>query len=311
MRAGTVSSAVDHNGVMGTGRVAVVAHSGKTLDGGLAQLRRELAAAGIEEPQWFEVPKSKKAPKRVRAALDSGAELIFVWGGDGMVQRCFDAASGSNAVIAIIPAGTANLFASNLGIPKDLRAAVEIGLHGRRRRLDQGLVNTEHFAVMAGAGMDAVMIRDADGTLKRRLGRAAYFVTGARGTGIDRVATRVKLDGSKWFDAKASCVLVGNVGKVVGNVAVFPGADPTDGLLDVGVVTAEGRWQWMRTLARAAVGKATASPFVEMARARSIDVKFSKPTPYELDGGDRKKTKRLRISVCPEAITVCVPEPRP
>jgi YegS/Rv2252/BmrU family lipid kinase len=306
-----MSSAVHHNGVVRAGRVAVVAHSGKSLDGGLAQLRSELAAAGIDDPDWFEVPKSKKAPKRVRTSLDGGVDLLYVWGGDGMVQRCVDAAAGSTASIAIIPAGTANLFASNLGIPTDLRAAVDIGLHGRRRRLDLGLVNDEHFAVMAGAGMDAAMIRDADGTLKQRLGRAAYLVTGARSIGINRVATRVRIDGDKWFDGKASCVLVGNVGKVFGEVAVFPEADPADGLLEVGVVTAAGRWQWMRTLARTTFGKATASPFVKIGRGRKIDVRFSKPTPYELDGGDRKKTKRLRISTCAEAITVCVPETRP
>ena len=73
---------------------------------------------GVDDPLWFEVPKSRKAPKRVRAALDAGADLVIVWGGDGMVQRCIDALAGSDAAIAIIPAGTANLFASNLGIPR-------------------------------------------------------------------------------------------------------------------------------------------------------------------------------------------------
>jgi diacylglycerol kinase family enzyme len=97
---------------------------------------------------------------------------------------------------------------------------------------------------------------------------------------------------------------------VLGDFAVFPDANLADGLLEVGVVTAEGRWQWLRTVARTAIGKAPGSPFVEMARARKIDVRFSKATPYELDGGDRKKTKRLRISARPEAITICVPETR-
>jgi diacylglycerol kinase family enzyme len=266
MSAATVSSTADRNGVAESARVAVIAHSGKTLGGGLGQLREELATAGVADPQWFEVPKSKMAPKRVRAALDEGADLLFVWGGDGMVQRCVDAAAGSAAAIAIIPAGTANLFASNLAIPKDIAAAVAIGLHGDRRQFDLGKINGEHFAVMAGAGLDALMIRDADGALKDRLGRAAYFVTGARGAAIRRVGTKVRLDGDKWFAGKASCVLVGNVGKVVGNVSVFPDASPTDGLLDVGIVTAEGRWQWMRTLARTAVGKGDTSKFVETAR---------------------------------------------
>jgi YegS/Rv2252/BmrU family lipid kinase len=313
MCAATVSSAADHDLVVDPDRIAVIAHSGKTLDGGLGQLRADLAAAHVPEPRWYEVPKSKMAPKRVRTALDAGAELLFVWGGDGMVQRCVDAAAGSEAAVAIIPAGTANLFASNLGIPKDVRAAVDVGLHGSRRRFDLGKINGEHFAVMAGAGMDALMIRDADGALKNRFGRAAYVLTGARRIGIRRVATRVRLDGDKWFDGKASCVLIGNVGRVMGNIPVFPGGSPTDGLLDIGIVTAEGRWQWTRTLARTAFGKGRESPFVEVARGRKIEVRFSKSIPYELDGGDRKATRRLQVKVKPEAVTICVPrsEERP
>ena len=96
---------------------------------------------------------------------------MFAWGGDGMVQRCVDVLAGTEASLAIIPAGTANLFATNLGIPKDIQQAVALGLRGERRRLDVGRFNGERFAVMAGAGFDAAMIRDA-GSLKDRLGRA-------------------------------------------------------------------------------------------------------------------------------------------
>ncbi len=124
------------------------------------------------------------APKQVEKALKHGAELIFVWGGDGMVQRCVDAMVGSDAVLAIIPAGTANLFASSLKIPKDIGEAVTIGLTGPRHKFDVGRINGEHFTVMAGAGLDALMIRDADGPLKDRLGRAAYLLTGAKNIAI-------------------------------------------------------------------------------------------------------------------------------
>jgi diacylglycerol kinase (ATP) len=287
--------------------VAVVAHSGKTLGGGLRELREKLAMAGIDDPLWFEVPKSKMAPKRVQLALEQGAHLVFVWGGDGMVQRCIDAMVGSEAVLAIIPAGTANLFASNLQIPKDIAEAIAIGLTGSRHKFDVGQINGEHFAVMAGAGLDALMIRDADGSLKDRLGRAAYVLTAAKNISASPVGTRVRLDGDKWFAGKASCVLVGNVGKIMGNVAAFPTAEPDDGILEIGIVTAEGRWQWSKTLARTAAGKAPTSPFVETARGRKFDVRFAKAIPYELDGGDRKKTRRLKIKVRPAAITVCVP----
>src|SRR5436309_1062306 len=68
-------------------RVAVIAHQLKSLDGGLPQLRHELAEAGISDPLWYEVPKSKFAPKRVRQALKEGADLVIAWGGDGSAGR--------------------------------------------------------------------------------------------------------------------------------------------------------------------------------------------------------------------------------
>jgi diacylglycerol kinase (ATP) len=287
--------------------VAVIAHSGKQLDGGLPELRSVLEASGVTDPLWFEVPKSKKAPKQVRRALERGADLVFVWGGDGMVQQCVDALAGSGADVAIVPAGTANLFATNLGIPKDLRAAVDLGLHGDRRRFDVGRINGEHFAVMAGAGLDALMIRDADGKLKDRFGRIAYIWTGIKNLRAPRTRTIIRVDGEPWFKGNAGCVLIGNVGKVMGDIAAFPGARPDDGLLEIGVVTAKGAWQWSRTLARLASGRAAQSPFVKVSRGRKFDVRFSDKIAYELDGGDRKPTRRLRVKVRPAAVSVCVP----
>ena len=82
--------------------------------------------------------------------------------------------------VGIIPAGTANLLATNLGIPHDLEQAVRIAFHGRPRWLDLGVLNGEHFAVMAGIGFDGAMIQDADGGLKDRMGKLAYVWTGLR-----------------------------------------------------------------------------------------------------------------------------------
>jgi diacylglycerol kinase (ATP) len=294
--------------------VAVIAHAGKSVAGGLGELRRELAAAGVADPIWYEVPKSRKAPKKVRAALDAGADLIFVWGGDGTVQRCIDAVATSSdghdsVPIAIVAAGTANLLASNLGIPVgDVRAAVHVGLHGTRRAIDVGRVNGEHFAVMAGAGFDALMIRDADRGLKDRVGRLAYFWTGARNLRAATADARVDLDGRRWFDGRVSCVLVGNVGRLTGGLEAFPDARPDDGLLEVGVVTASGFLQWARALTRLAAGRAAESPFVTVTRASRIDVRLGRKLPYELDGGARGAERRLKIRTRPAGITVCVPE---
>ena len=97
---------------------------------------------------------------------------------------------------------------------------------------------------MAGAGWDALMIEEADGTLKDRLGRVAYVWTGARHLNETRFRAVIKVDGKRWFKGKASCVLVGNVGKVFGGIEVFDDARPDDGRLDLGVITAKGPLQW-------------------------------------------------------------------
>ena len=288
--------------------VGVVAHAAKQFGGGLAELRKTLAAYGISDPPWQEVPKSKYAPERVVKLVDEGVDLLFVWGGDGMAQRAIDALAGRPVTIAILPAGTANLLATNLGLPEDLDECVRIGLHGVRRSLDVGKVNGEHFAVMAGAGLDAMMIRDTDTELKDKVGRIAYVWTGAKNVRLESVKMKVEVDGQPWFRGKASCVLVGNVGDVLGGLSVFPEAAPDDGRLDIGVVTAEGAWEWARTLSRAVAGDVSGSPFVQTTTGRSFDVRMKDPMPYQLDGGDRKKTNRLKIKVKPGAITVCVPE---
>jgi hypothetical protein len=154
--------------------VAVIAHTAKEL-GGVARTPTGPGRRGVTDPLWREVSKSKQVPKHVRDVLERGADVIFVWGGDGTVQRCADSLAGTGATLAILPAGTANLLATNLGVPKDIREAVRIGLHGERRPLDLGVMNGEHFAVMAGVGLDALMIRDAF-RRKDRFGRMAYVV---------------------------------------------------------------------------------------------------------------------------------------
>jgi diacylglycerol kinase (ATP) len=289
-------------------RVAVIAHRKKSIGGGLEELRKLIADEGFDDPIWYEVSKSRKARKRARRALKDGADLVLVWGGDGMVQQCVDALAGSDAAVAVIPAGTANLLAGNLGIPTDLREAVRIAFHGSRRRLDLGKLNGEHFAVMAGAGFDAQLINDADRGLKDRAGRLAYVLTGLRHVRDEPVPTKIRVDGRKWFDGPATCVLFGNVGTITGGIRAFDDARPDDGYLDVGVTTARGALQWARTLGRAAAGRSERSPFVEMTQGRVIDVKFAEPLTYELDGGERGSSKRLQATVVPAALTFCVPE---
>ncbi|MFI5491265.1 diacylglycerol/lipid kinase family protein [Actinoplanes sp. NPDC051859] len=292
----------------------MVAHQRKNLGGGLDELRRRITDEGVDELFWYQVPKSKKAPKQVRRALKEKPDLLIVWGGDGMVQRTLDTIAGGKrggkVPVGIIPAGTANMLASNLGVPDDMAGAVRIAFHGRRHALDLGVLNGEHFAVMAGIGFDGAMIQDADGKLKDRLGKLSYVYTGLRHIDDPAPKARITVDGTPWFSDDATCVLVGNVSMITGGITAFDDAKPDDGWLDVGVATARGAVQWARTMGRMAAGRSADSPFVHMTRARQIDVKLEEPLMYELDGGAREAVKRIRVEVAPAAVKVCVPRQR-
>ena len=288
--------------------VAVIAHSGKTLDGGLLELRKTLEEGGVSNPQWREVTKSRFAPQQVEQALEAGAELIFAWGGDGMVQRCVDAIANSGATIAIIPAGTANLLARNLGIPRKISEAVAIGLNGERRQLDMGRMNGERFAVMAGLGFDARVIRTADGKMKRVLGRGAYVWAATTNMRIKPFVAKIDIDGNRWYDGEASCILFGNVGKAFAGLKVFDDAQADDGLLEVGVASADGILQWSRIFARSKFSHTSKSPFVHMTQGKSVEVTLDRKVLYELDGGARVKTKAFRVDVEPGAVRICRPE---
>jgi diacylglycerol kinase (ATP) len=161
---------------------------------------------------------------------------------------------------------------------------------------------------MAGAGFDAAMIRGAD-ELKERMGRAAYLWSGSRNLGGDGFGAEIQVDGTDWYEGRATCILFGNLGRIVGGVRVFPDARPDDGMLELGIVTAEGLLQWTRTLVRTAIGDPNRSPFVRTTQASSVEVALDRKVRYELDGGDRSKVKSFRVGVEERALKVCIPRP--
>ena len=207
--------------------VAVVAHAGKSFGGGLGELRPVLERAGVSDPLWYEVPKSKYARKCVQQALAMMAPICCSCG--VATAWCSDVSTRSELIVLrsrfFLPV-PAIFWPAISNIPQDIERAVEIGLHGRRRVLDVGRMNGERFAVMAGTGLDALMIRDADRDFKDRFGRAAYLWTGAKHLRIRPFRARIKVDGVAWFDGKTGCVLIGNVGKVFGGITAFDEREP-------------------------------------------------------------------------------------
>jgi YegS/Rv2252/BmrU family lipid kinase len=290
--------------------IGVVAHEGKTLGAGLDELRAALADAGFADPPWRQVPKSKNVPKQLRSLLKEGVDRVLVWGGDGTVRRCIDTlvADDADVELAILPAGTANLLAHGLDVPIDLHAALDVALHGHLRRIDVGVINGERFAVMGGTGFDALMIRDADDA-KDKLGRLSYVKAGMRNLDRPGANVKIRVDGRDWFEGKAGCVLVGNMGRITGGLAAFPDARPDDGRLDIGVVTAERRRDWLRVGVRAITGRIDSSPLVDITQGTKFKIQLDRKMPWELDGGDRPKAKEFDVKVLPARLPICVPAP--
>jgi YegS/Rv2252/BmrU family lipid kinase len=294
-------------------RLAVVAHRRKSFGAGLPAFRKRLENSPYSrEMSWTEVDKSAMVTRRVQRALSAGATRVLVWGGDGTVQRAVDALAATapeKVSLAVMPAGTANLFANNMGIPIDFDGALAAALGHHSRVIDVGQVNGERFGVMTGTGLDALMIRDASGHLKDRFGRLGYVWTVSKNLHSASNHVKVRVDGDDWFEGRASCVLVGNVGNLIGGLTVFEHADPADGLLDVGVIRAESLAQWARLVGKAAVTNPEHSSLFTTTRGRKITITLDRKEAYELDGGDRSKIKKLKVRVRPQAISVCVPSP--
>ena len=209
-----------------------------------------------------------------------------MWGGDGMVQRCVDVLAGSEATLAIIPAGTANLLATNLGIPKDIEAG---GRHRPARARPPHRRRPDQRRALRGdgrRGFDARMIGDADGGLKDRFGRLAYVWTGAKHLREKPFRAKIEVDGARWYDGEASCILLGNVGKLFGGVEAFEDAHPDDGVLELGVVSADGIREWAGTVARAVVGTA------EQVAARLHDEGALGPHQARSQGAVRDRRRR-------------------
>ena len=161
-------------------RVAVIAHSGKTFGGGLPELRRVLERRGVRDVRWREVGRAARRPSRCAKARRAEADLIFVWGGDGMVQRCVDALAGSARRSRSSRPGPRTCWRRTSASRRTSSRRWTSGWAATRRRIDVGRINGERFAVMAGAGL-----RRADDRRRRR-----------RAEGPPRAA-RLHLDGRK------------------------------------------------------------------------------------------------------------------
>ena len=140
-----------------------------------------LAERGFGDSLWLETTEDDAGSTMAKRAIEEPVDLVVVAGGDGTVRVVCAELAGSGIPVAVLPAGTGNLLARNLGISLDLEIALTELLGGNEQRIDSVEVEgdelqTDRFVVMAGLGLDAAIIADAPDELKKHVGWAAYVV---------------------------------------------------------------------------------------------------------------------------------------
>lgn len=301
------------------GRTVVVFNPTVTDEAARAGLRRVLEDHGHRAAEFVPTTADDPGEGQTARAVREGAQLVVVCGGDGTVRAAAEALAGTGIPLAVVPCGTGNLLARNLGLPVRPAEALAGALRGAPHRIDLGRVEGDgmapaHFTVMSGAGLDAAMLESTGDRAKALLGWPAYVVAGLRELRAPRMRLTVGVDGAPPLRRTARMVLVANTGKVQGGTALVPAARPDDGLLDLMILDPRGPAGWLSavvTLVRrrpeGGAGRTDGPPAVEYFTFRRADVLFDAPQQRELDGDTVAPGRRLTAEVRPGALTVLLP----
>lgn len=284
-------------------RVVLVANPAA---GGAERMDEVLSVAADLGIRVVETTEDDPGFGQVRDAVAEGAAVVVAAGGDGTIRAVAQELAGTGVALAVVPVGTGNLLATALGIPDDPTDALRLAVHGQSRRIDVGEALGDTFAVIAGIGMDAEMMRDADSDLKERVGKLAYVRAAASHLGDELVRAVVRVDGDVVHDGPTSMVLVANLAGVARGVSVAPSAEPDDGLLEVVVVTARGAGAWLAALTQ--LVRDGNQDRVLRARGTSIEVQLDGAMPWQVDGDERPDVDHWTATVRPSSLDVVVPD---
>ena len=316
---------------MRTQRAAVVYNPVKVpLDEVRRAVGEQERAHGWELSRWYETSSEDSGVRAAEDALEGEPTVVIVAGGDGTVRTVAEVVRGTCTPIALLPAGTGNLLARNLGLPlNDVDDAVATAFSGMTRAVDVGVAELENetgerrthlFLVMAGIGLDAEMAEHTTVLAKKRLGWMAYVAPIARSVIANRLFhLDYRVDAGHVRSTRAHTVIVGNCGTLTGNMRLIPTAKVDDGLLDVVMFRPKGRLGWagigprltLHCLAgqshfgRSMLSLAPDLKSLGYAQGVRFDARFETPRGVELDGDAFGLVKRARITVRPGALDIC------
>jgi diacylglycerol kinase (ATP) len=272
----------------------------------LSRAADALAEAGWQA-RWQETTAPGHATHLAARAAQEGCRLVLVCGGDGTLREAACGLVGTDTALAPIPAGTVNVWAREMDIPRRPEAAVRAVLQGQRRLVDLGRAGQQHFLLMAGLGLDGHIAARVGLRAKQRLGAAAYALTALRESlrWQGRPLT-VRADGET-IAADALMLVVGNTRNYAGLVQVTPLARADDGLLDLCLFRGDGLRDIVLHALLVALGRHLRSQRVIYRQVRRLELDWQQPLPLQLDGDPLPLTEPVLAAV-PGALWVAVPK---
>jgi diacylglycerol kinase (ATP) len=297
-------------------RAAVIYNPAKVTD--WITFRRhveyELKSRGWERALWLETTSEDPGRAMTALAVRENVDLVLGAGGDGTIRVICSGLANTGIPFGLIPAGTGNLLARNIGIPLDEVAALDVAFDGVDKAVDLVRLQVDdqppdHFAVMAGIGIDAVIMEGADPKMKKAVGSAAYFVSAAQNANHPPMHATVAVDDQPPIRRRASVIVVGNVGFLLANIQLIPGARADDGILDVLVASPRTLRDWVRLTTRVLTRRRQPDEQLDRLTGRRVTITVEERDQFQLDGDTVGECNTLTAEVVPGALRLRVPRP--
>lgn len=300
---------------------AVILNGGKPdLEAIRAEIREVAQAEGLAEPLFFETTEDDPGAGQAAEALAAGADLIIVGGGDGTIRVVAEYLMGrSDVELAVLPLGTGNLLARNLGIdPDDISGAIRTALLGEARQVDalrvelvkrDRSVDSQLSLVAAGVGIDAEVMSSTNRVLKKVIGPGAYVAAGfQRLAGFPKEA-RVRVDEGAWETVDFRTILMANAGFIQGGIEFAPGASMSDGVQDVVLYRPRTALGWSIVGVKTLWHKDLRTRMMAHVQTRKISVRPLRPVMAQIDGDAVGEVTTLTSEVVKHALRLRVPRP--
>lgn len=243
-------------------------------------------------------------------AIDNGADLIVVAGGDGTINEAAEGISGTEIPLGILPAGTANVLACELGVRGNLRRAAEDLLSYPAERISTGRVYSRDedprtFLLMAGAGLDAYIVYSLSVNLKRRFGKFAYWLAGFRQFGRRFAEFSVRANGREY---RSSFALISKVRNYGGDLEIAPSVSLLDDEFEVVLFQGSQSWRYIAYLAAVAAKLHMKMRGVTIFRATELELRRSGDDRVFMQvDGEFAGHLPARVEIVPASLTLLIP----